>query len=123
MGTADPSPMAGVARAIVRANRDSSGQGRVLVSFPWHANPDETYWARVALPSNARTSLASFVPDVNDEVLVAFEHGDVRSPVIVGNLWNGTDRPPSSATSTGTDTGTDTATGTGTGTDPDRRPR
>ena len=29
-----------------------------------------------------------------DEVLVAFTHGDVRAPVIVGTLWNGSDRPP-----------------------------
>ncbi len=35
-----------------------------------------------------------FVPEVNDEVLVAFEHGDVRSPYVVGGLWNGQDAPP-----------------------------
>jgi uncharacterized protein involved in type VI secretion and phage assembly len=35
-----------------------------------------------------------FLPEVDDEVLVAFEHGDVRSPYIVGSLWNGKDAPP-----------------------------
>jgi phage baseplate assembly protein gpV len=36
----------------------------------------------------------SFTPEIDDEVLVAFDHGDLRSPFVVGSLWNGTDRPP-----------------------------
>lgn len=82
----------GVAVAIVRDNKDSAGSGRVRVSFPWHDRPDETYWARIAMPAFA--AAVRFIPDVNDEVLVAFERGDLRFPYVIGLLWNGTDRPP-----------------------------
>ena len=35
-----------------------------------------------------------FRPEIGDEVIVAFEHGDVRFPYIIGSVWNGKDRPP-----------------------------
>jgi uncharacterized protein involved in type VI secretion and phage assembly len=84
----------GVATAIVRDNRDPSGLGRVSVSFPWHSRADETFWARVATPMAGKAHGFSFTPEIDDEVLVAFDHGDVRSPFVVGSLWNSTDRPP-----------------------------
>jgi uncharacterized protein involved in type VI secretion and phage assembly len=38
---------------------------------------------------------APFVlPEVDDEVLVAFDHWDIRFPVVIGRLWNGVDKPP-----------------------------
>jgi uncharacterized protein involved in type VI secretion and phage assembly len=86
--------IAGVATAIVRDNRDPSGLGRVSVSFPWHSRADETFWARVATPLAGKAHGFSFTPEIDDEVLVAFDHGDVRSPFVVGSLWNSTDRPP-----------------------------
>jgi uncharacterized protein involved in type VI secretion and phage assembly len=36
------------------------------------------------------------LPEKDDEVLVAFENGDIRRKAIIGGLWNGTDRPPES---------------------------
>jgi uncharacterized protein involved in type VI secretion and phage assembly len=87
-------PIAGVATAIVRDNRDPSGLGRVSVSLPWHSRPDETFWARVATPLAGKAHGFSFTPEIDDEVLVAFDHGDLRFPFVVGSLWNGTDRPP-----------------------------
>ena len=87
-------PIAGVVTAIVRDNKDASGLGRVSVSFPWHGRPDETFWARVATPIAGKAHGFSFIPEINDEVLVAFDHGDLRSPFVVGSLWNSTDRPP-----------------------------
>lgn len=84
----------GVAVAIVRENKDSSGQGRVKVSFPWHSQPQESYWARVATPMAGANRGVYFIPEVNDEVLVAFERGDLRFPYVVGSLWNGQDQSP-----------------------------
>ena len=88
----------GVAVAIVRQNKDDSGQGRVKVSFPWHSQPRESYWARVAMPMAGKTRGVYFIPEVEDEVLVAFERGDLRFPYIVGSLWNGVDKSPQSNT-------------------------
>jgi uncharacterized protein involved in type VI secretion and phage assembly len=84
----------GVAVAIVRDNKDNSGQGRVKVSFPWHSQPQESYWARVATPMAGKKRGIYFIPEVNDEVLVAFERGDLRFPYVVGSLWNGPDPAP-----------------------------
>src|SRR5262245_29486753 len=84
----------GVATAIVRDNRDPDGLARVRVSFPWHSRPEESYWARLATPMTGKGYGAYFLPEVNDEVLVAFERGDLRFPYVVGSLWNGNDKPP-----------------------------
>jgi uncharacterized protein involved in type VI secretion and phage assembly len=84
----------GVAVAIVRQNKDDSGLGRVKVSYPWHSQPQESYWARVAMPMAGSKRGVYFIPEVQDEVLVAFERGDVRFPYVVGSLWNGKDPSP-----------------------------
>ena len=84
----------GVAVAIVRDNQDKSGMGRVKVSFPWHSQPQESHWARVATPMAGKKRGIYFIPEVNDEVLVAFDRGDVRFPYVLGSLWNGKDSSP-----------------------------
>lgn len=84
----------GVAVAIVRQNKDDSGMGRVKVSYPWHSQPQESYWARVAMPMAGGKRGVYFIPEVQDEVLVAFERGDMRFPYVVGSLWNGKDSSP-----------------------------
>jgi uncharacterized protein involved in type VI secretion and phage assembly len=84
----------GVAVGIVRQNKDDSGLGRVKVSFPWHSQPQESYWARVATPMAGGKRGIYFIPEVGDEVLVAFERGDVRFPYVLGSLWNGVDNSP-----------------------------
>ncbi|MES0199833.1 phage baseplate assembly protein V [Mesorhizobium sp. M0011] len=86
----------GVAVAIVRQNQDDSGQGRVRVTYPWHAQPRNSYWARVASPMAGKNRGTFFIPEVDDEVLVAFERGDVRFPYVLGSLWNGVDKSPAS---------------------------
>jgi uncharacterized protein involved in type VI secretion and phage assembly len=87
-------PINGVAIAIVRDNRDPDSLARVRVSFPWHSRPEDTYWARLATPMTGKGYGTYFLPEVNDEVLVAFERGDLRFPYVVGSLWNGNDKPP-----------------------------
>jgi uncharacterized protein involved in type VI secretion and phage assembly len=86
----------GVAVAVVRENKDNSGLGRVKVSYPWHSQPDQSYWARVAAPMAGKDRGAYFIPEVEDEVLVAFERGDLRFPYVLGSLWNGKDPAPTS---------------------------
>jgi uncharacterized protein involved in type VI secretion and phage assembly len=92
----DGAPIVGVALALVRDNRDPDGLARVRVSFPWHRNPDELFWARLATLMTGKGSGTLFLPDVEDEVLVAFERGDIRLPYVVGSLWTGKRKPPSS---------------------------
>jgi uncharacterized protein involved in type VI secretion and phage assembly len=87
-------PINGVAVALVRDNRDPNGLARVRVSFPWHTRPEESFWARLATPMTGKNYGTFFLPEVNDEVLVAFERGDMRFPVVVGSLWNGDHKPP-----------------------------
>lgn len=68
--------------------------GRVQVRFPWQDENDPSPWVRVsqAWAGPGRGSLV--LPRVGDEVLVSFEHGDARRPIIVGALYNGDAQPP-----------------------------
>jgi uncharacterized protein involved in type VI secretion and phage assembly len=84
----------GVVIGVVTNNQDPDGMGRVKVKFPWLSDVDESDWARVAAPMAGKQRGAYFLPEVDDEVLVAFEHGDARFPYVVGALWNGKDAPP-----------------------------
>jgi len=84
----------GVALALVTQNKDDESQCRVKVSYPWHENPRDSYWARLATPMAGASRGMVFIPEVGDEVLVAFEREDLRFPYILGALWNGKDKPP-----------------------------
>lgn len=84
----------GVAVALVTQNQDDEGLARVKVSYPWHNNPRESYWARLAVPMAGNDRGTTFIPEVGDEVLVAFEREDLRFPYVLGALWNGKDKPP-----------------------------
>jgi len=82
----------GVAVAEVIENLDTTGQGRVKVSLPWLPNIEP--WCRVAVLMAGDERGTFFIPQVGDEVLVAFNHGDIREPYIIGCLWNGQQPPP-----------------------------
>jgi uncharacterized protein involved in type VI secretion and phage assembly len=89
----------GVYPALVSDVADPDGQGRVKVKLPWA--PDTggggyEAWARLATLMAGNNRGTWFVPDPDDEVLVAFEAGDPRRPYVVGALWNGSDAPPAS---------------------------
>jgi uncharacterized protein involved in type VI secretion and phage assembly len=88
------SKLNGVVIGLVTNVSDPSQQNRIKVHFPWLDDNHESDWIRIAtmMAGNGRGSM--FLPEVNDEVLVAFEHGDVRFPYVVGFLWNGQDSPP-----------------------------
>ncbi|WP_370573070.1 phage baseplate assembly protein V [Methanomethylovorans sp.] len=84
----------GVAIGIVTSNNDPDGRGRVKVNLPWRGEDDESYWARIASPMAGNERGLVFYPEVDDEVLVAFERGDINYPYVIGSLWNGQDKPP-----------------------------
>jgi phage baseplate assembly protein V len=82
----------GVTLGQVVDNLDSKTEGRVQVSLPWM--PSIEPWCRVASPAAGDDRGIYFMPQVGDEVLVAFEQGDVRNAFVIGCLWNGSDKPP-----------------------------
>src|SRR6185295_12846176 len=84
----------GVAVALVTQNNDDEKLCRVKVRYPWHDKPRESYWARLATPMAGKDRGLMLIPEVGDEVLVAFEREDLRFPCVLGALWNGQDKPP-----------------------------
>lgn len=84
----------GVLVGVVTDNQDPDQLGRVRVRFPWLAENDASHWARVAAPMAGKQYGAFFLPEVGDEVLLAFEHGRPESAYVLGGLWNGVDKPP-----------------------------
>lgn len=86
----------GVAYGVVRDNQDPNGLGRVRVSYPWHTQTDQSYWARIAVPMAGNDRGFYALPEVGDEVALIFERGDMRFPCVVGAVWNGKNTPPGS---------------------------
>jgi uncharacterized protein involved in type VI secretion and phage assembly len=86
--------VAGVVPALVSNVDDPDKLGRVKLSFPWLGEKAESHWARVALPGAGPERGLAVLPEVGDEVVVAFDHGDPRTPYVIGGLYNGKDKPP-----------------------------
>jgi type VI secretion system secreted protein VgrG len=90
-----PQRMSGVVSARVVDHNDPRGMGRVQIRYDW-MDDARSAWARMTTPSAGGGRGFMFMPEIGDEVLVAFEHGDAERPYIVGALWNGIDRAPRS---------------------------
>ncbi|MDQ2997993.1 MAG: VgrG-related protein [Chloroflexota bacterium] len=86
--------VAGVVVGIVTNNNDPDKLGRVKLKFPWLDDQHESDWARLASTGAGATRGFFAVPEIDDEVLVAFEQGDVSRPYVIGGLWNGKDKTP-----------------------------
>jgi uncharacterized protein involved in type VI secretion and phage assembly len=84
----------GVVIALVTNNKDPDGLGRVKIKFPWLSDDNESDWVRIISFMAGKERGGVFLPEVDDEVLVAFEHGDIDHPFVIGALWNGKDKPP-----------------------------
>lgn len=84
----------GVAIGIVTNNKDDANLGRIKVRYPWRENNQDSYWARPAMPAAGKDRGVFWVPEVGDEVLLAFDKGKIEHPYYLGALWNGTDKPP-----------------------------
>lgn len=84
----------GVVVGEVTNTDDPEDLGRVKIRFPWREANDESYWARIAVPMAGDNGGTYFVPEVGDEVLVSFAHGEQRFPYVIGALWNKDQKPP-----------------------------
>lgn len=84
----------GVVVGIVTNNKDPDKIGRIKVKFPWLSDEEESNWARVASLMAGKEQGIFILPEVDDEVLVVFEHGNINMPYIIGSLFNGKDVPP-----------------------------
>ena len=82
----------GMSLAQVIDNNDSTGEGRVQLHLPWMEGFEP--WARLVVPMAGNQSGMYFIPQVGEEVLVAFGLGDRNDPFVIGSLWNGVDKPP-----------------------------
>jgi uncharacterized protein involved in type VI secretion and phage assembly len=87
----------GLVIGIVTDNNDPNGQGRVKVRYPALTSDHASDWARVVAAGAGNMRGIQFLPEVNDEVLVGFEMGDIHHPYVLGGLWNGHDAPPYSS--------------------------
>jgi phage protein D len=94
-GPAELSPY-GVLVGIVTNVKDPRGLARVKVNYPTISDRLESNWARIAAPMAGPERGFQFIPEINDEVLVAFEHNDINRPYVIGCLWNEKDKPPES---------------------------
>ncbi len=86
----------GITLGVVSDVDDPQSLGRVKVRLPWLSTQAESAWAQVASPWAGPNRGTYFVPEVDDEVVVAFRHGDVRHPYVLGFLWSAKARPPES---------------------------
>ncbi|NLE44885.1 MAG: VgrG-related protein [Chloroflexi bacterium] len=97
-GRGDWGRVFGVVPAKVCNLDDPESLGRVQVMYPWMPKYKDaelsSNWARIATPMAGNGRGFCFLPEIDDEVLVAFEQGDVSHPYVVGMLWNNTDKPP-----------------------------
>ncbi len=87
----------GLTIGIVTNNKDPDGVGRVRVKFPALSDSEESWWARVVTPGAGSSAGLMFMPQIDDEVLVGFEHGDLRRPFVLGGVWGAKAKPPTAA--------------------------
>ena len=78
---------------VVTNNNDPDQMGRVRVKYPSLSDSDQSAWARVASVSAGAGRGMVMLPQPNEEVIVGFEHGDTRRPIVLGSLFNGRDKP------------------------------
>ena len=89
-------PLAETQMATVLSNADPQGKGRVRVRMNWQTNGMQTGWVRVMTPDGGSSDDVKsnrgfvFIPEVGDQVLLGFRHGDPARPYVLGSLFNGT---------------------------------
>ena len=86
--------MPGLVEALVVDNVDPDKLGRVKLKFPLLPEAPESTWSRLVMPMAGRERGWMTIPEIGDEVLVAFVHGDINNAIVVGAMFNGVDTPP-----------------------------
>lgn len=86
--------MPGLVEAIVVDNVDPDQLGRVKLKFPTLPEMPESFWGRLIMPMAGRERGWMTIPEKDDEVMVAFVHGDVNHAIVMGSVYNGVDTPP-----------------------------
>lgn len=84
----------GICTAIVEDVDDPEHEGRVTLRFPWLDDSTVSDWCRVSQLYAGNGYGSMFVPESKDEVLVAFVHGEMAEPIVLGGVYNGKDKPP-----------------------------
>jgi len=79
---------------VVTDNKDPDGLGRVKIKYPWLSEEHTSFWARTVSQMAGKGRGMFNLPEIDDEVLVAFEHGEISRPYVIGQLWNGKDGLP-----------------------------
>jgi uncharacterized protein involved in type VI secretion and phage assembly len=92
--TSRPQPGHTLLVGVVTDNEDPQDLGRVKVKFPTLTDDHASNWARVVSIGAGDRRGFDCLPEINDEVLVGFEHGDIHRPYVIGGVWNGKDAPP-----------------------------
>ncbi|WDO13446.1 phage baseplate assembly protein V [Flavobacterium sp. WW92] len=76
--------------ATVISNSDPAGLGRIQVAFAWQKDAGKnTPWIRMVNSHSGGGKGFYFVPEVGEEVLVAFEGGNAEKPFVLGAMYNG----------------------------------
>src|SRR5689334_1209548 len=85
----------GLQLAIVVDNKDGADNPgyRVKVKFPWMNDQETTFWARIAVPMAGAERGTYVLPEIDDQLLVVFEHGDINRPIVIGALWSKKQEP------------------------------
>ena len=78
---------------LVTDNKDPQKLGRVKVKFPTVSDKDTSWWSPIIMLGAGKNRGWFFIPEIDDEVLCLFEHGEFERPLVVGALWNGKDKP------------------------------
>jgi hypothetical protein len=92
-GSPGSSGRQGVATAVVTDVNDPAKTGHVKVQLPWMRDDFGTFWARVLQAGAGHDRGSMLLPEVGDEVLVAFEHGDLGAPFVLGGLYSAKNQP------------------------------
>ena len=92
------SKLHGVFLGIVKENlqEGSDSRYRVQLRFPWLPSDAQevSHWARIAVPMAGKGRGTYYLPEREDQVLVVFEHGEISRPIVIGAVFNNSQKPP-----------------------------